>query len=277
MTVFVASSGLPLVGVKANWVITFAFPGDKPRVASVCSSAAAASTPSAAALLCAAVCSVAGRRQGTPGVSPRWLQRPGPAPGRKPRRSRPAPLEQGEGGAAPIRSENSTGPSGQLKPSRIAVSMSAAVPTSSSRAKAVSLAIWATRRGGSCRRRVDPRQVVGVEGRGRQAEIGVVGAVAPVAVAVVALAALAPELARLDHLFLNRARSPSLRMPALLVEGAGDAEVDVEPDQVDQLERAPSGSRRRGGRPGRSSPHRRRRRRASAATRASRAGRGGWR
>ena len=27
---FVASSGLPLVGVKANWVITFAFPGDEP-------------------------------------------------------------------------------------------------------------------------------------------------------------------------------------------------------------------------------------------------------
>jgi hypothetical protein len=36
---------------------------------------------------------------------------------------------------------------GQLKPSRIAVSMSAGEPTSSASAKAASLAIWANRRG----------------------------------------------------------------------------------------------------------------------------------
>ena len=58
------------------------------------------------------------------------------------------------------------------------------------------------------------------------------------AVLVEAAAALASEPAFGDQLFLDRARPPALRLAALGVEGAGDAEVDVEADQVDQLERA---------------------------------------
>ena len=68
--------------------------------------------------------------------------------------------------------------------------------------------------------------------------LGVGLAVRPVAVRVEAAAALAAEPAFADHPLLDRARPPALGLAALRVEGAGDAEVDVEADQVDQLERA---------------------------------------
>ncbi len=95
------------------------------------------------------------------------------------------------------------------------------------------------------RGRVDRSQVLGVQcrltgsavllprslmRRNRSAGVGTV------AVVVKALAALAAEAARRNELFLYLAWAPALRLVALRVEGAGDAEVDVDADQVDQLE-----------------------------------------
>ena len=85
---------------------------------------------------------------------------------------------------------------------------------------------------------VDLRQLVGVEGRRRDAQLGVGLAARALAVLVEAVPALAAQPAFRDQAFLDRAGAPALRLAALRVEGAGDAEVDVEPDQVDQLERA---------------------------------------
>ena len=102
------------------------------------------------------------------------------------------------------------------------------------------MAIWAKRRrrtslGGG----VDLGQLLGVEGRAPSMPRSGSGSRAcAVAVLVVAVAALAAEPAFGDQLLLDRARAPALRLAALGEEGAGDFEVDVEADQVDQLERA---------------------------------------
>ena len=139
---------------------------------------------------------------------------------------------------SPDRSASSSGPRGQLKPSRIAVSMSAGEPTFSSSAKAASSATWAKRR----------RRISGPEGRAAPRRRG--RASAPRARAQGrarapghprtrrSRAALAAQPAFPDQLLLNRVGPPALRLPALGEEGAGDAEVDVEADQVDQLEGA---------------------------------------
>ena len=125
------------------------------------------------------------------------------------------------------------------------MSMSAREPTCSSRAKAASLAIWAKRRG----RIAVPAGSISASLWGssvsspvpfppcRDSWCGVRRGLG-VAVVVEALAALAAQPAFGDEGLLDRAGAPALGLAALGVEGAGDAEVDVEADQVDQLEGA---------------------------------------
>ena len=78
--------------------------------------------------------------------------------------------------------------------------------------------------GAGALRRLGPWRVLGTVGRG-----GIV---------VVAAPGLAAEPARGDHPRLDRVRLPARLVEALLPEGGGDVEVDVDPDQVGELERA---------------------------------------
>ena len=101
------------------------------------------------------------------------------------------------------------------------------------------MAIWAKRRGRTCSAAGSIlASCSGSRVGASMPRSGSGSRVAALAVVVVAAAALAAEPAFGDQLLLDRARPPALRLAALVEEGAGDLEVDVEADQVDQLERA---------------------------------------